>query len=81
MSKGTNSTRKGPSSLPWTEILTSVPFGALTIAHIGNVWAYYTLLTEVPSYLNSIQHFPLAKVNQRYRVVFFFFSFLNGLNY
>ncbi|KAL9917688.1 major Facilitator Superfamily Transporter 12 isoform 3-T3 [Glossina fuscipes fuscipes] len=39
--------------VPWRSIFTSVPFFALIAAHCGFTWGFYTLLTEVPTYLNS----------------------------
>uniref|UniRef100_A0A1B0BAI7 Major facilitator superfamily (MFS) profile domain-containing protein n=1 Tax=Glossina palpalis gambiensis TaxID=67801 RepID=A0A1B0BAI7_9MUSC len=39
--------------VPWKSIFTSVPFFALIAAHCGFTWGFYTLLTEVPTYLNS----------------------------
>jgi len=31
----------------------------LLLAHCGHNWGYYTLLTEIPTYLKNIQHFSL----------------------
>ncbi len=31
--------------------------------HFGNNWGMYTLLTEIPTYLNDIQHFSLTAVS------------------
>ena len=47
---------------PILKILTSVPFYALLVTHIGNHWGIYTLLSEAPTYLNNIQHIPLKSV-------------------
>ena len=48
---------------PILKILTSIPFYALLITHIGNHWGIYTLLSEAPTYLNNIQHIPLKSVS------------------
>lgn len=32
---------------------------ALVLVHFGHNWGLYTLLTEIPTYLNNIQHFSL----------------------
>ncbi|XP_040563687.1 sialin-like isoform X2 [Lepeophtheirus salmonis] len=46
---------------PLRKILTSPPFIAIIIAHFGQNWGNYTFLTELPTYLSSIQHFSLDK--------------------
>ncbi|XP_076068347.1 sialin-like [Oratosquilla oratoria] len=45
--------------VPWRAIFTSMPFYAILVLHFGNNWGFYTLLTEIPTYLNHIQHFDL----------------------
>ncbi|TDG48328.1 hypothetical protein AWZ03_005283 [Drosophila navojoa] len=39
---------------PWLSILTSAPFLALTAAHCVSAWGYWTLLTQIPSYMNNV---------------------------
>ncbi|XP_076046211.1 putative inorganic phosphate cotransporter [Oratosquilla oratoria] len=51
--------QKEPLAVPWREIFTSRPFYALAILHFGNSWGFYTLLTELPTYLSNIQHFDM----------------------
>ena len=41
-------------------IFSTTAFWALIIAHCGQNWGFYTLLTEIPTYLDNIQHFSLA---------------------
>ena len=48
---------------PIKAMITSLPFWAIMIAHIGQNWGFYTLLTEIPSYLQNIQHFSLQSVS------------------
>ena len=40
-------------------IFSTPAFWALIIAHSGQNWGFYTLLTEIPTYLKNIQHFSL----------------------
>ena len=47
---------------PLLKIVTSVPFIALIVVHMGQNWGFYTLLTETPTYLSNIQHFSLKTV-------------------
>ncbi|XP_072175846.1 sialin-like [Diadema setosum] len=37
--------------VPWFEMLTSVRLLAISVAHFSNNWGFYTLLTNLPSYL------------------------------
>ena len=48
---------------PYKQILCSVPFWSLVVTYICSYWGFYTLLTNVPTYLNNIQHIPLTLVN------------------
>ena len=47
---------------PLKEISTSIPVMALAVAHVGQSWGFYTLLTETPTYLSNIQHFSMKAV-------------------
>ena len=42
-------------------MLTTPAFLALIITHFGQNWGLLTLLTEIPTYLDNIQHFPLTE--------------------
>ncbi|XP_055838062.1 putative inorganic phosphate cotransporter [Episyrphus balteatus] len=46
---------------PWLEIITSVPFYCVLVAHATNTWGYYTLLTQIPTYLKSILGMDIKK--------------------
>lgn len=46
-------------AVPWRAIVTSLPFWALVAASLGTDFSFYTLLTEMPSYLNDVHHFDL----------------------
>lgn len=43
-----------PTKTPWLKILTSVPFLVLLVAQSTFAWGFWTLLTQIPSYLKSI---------------------------
>jgi len=47
--------------VPWKSILTNKPFWALLINHTCANWAFYTLLTWLPSYIKTVLHFDIAK--------------------
>lgn len=39
---------------------------ALIIVHCGQNWGYWTLLTEMPSYMKSVLNFKIEEVNYHY---------------
>ena len=58
---GTNGGKLPPP--PFKQLFTSVPMLAFSIAAIGQNWGFYTLLTEIPTYLSDILHFSLQSVS------------------
>ncbi|XP_066938043.1 putative inorganic phosphate cotransporter isoform X1 [Macrobrachium rosenbergii] len=46
--------------IPWKAVFTSLPFWAVMVAHVGYNWGFYTLLSELPTYLKNIQHFSMT---------------------
>lgn len=46
---------------PWKKIFTSTPVMAIAVAHFSYTWGFYTLLTQLPSYMNDILNFNLQK--------------------
>jgi hypothetical protein len=48
---------------PYKEIICSLPFWSLVLTYVCSYWGFYTLLTNVPTYLNNIQHIPLTLVS------------------
>ncbi|XP_066974650.1 putative inorganic phosphate cotransporter [Macrobrachium rosenbergii] len=46
--------------VPWKDIATSMPFLCLIVYAFGDGIGFTTILTEIPTYLNNIQHFDLA---------------------
>ncbi|CAH2096647.1 unnamed protein product [Euphydryas editha] len=39
---------------PWKSIFTSLPFISLIVVHCGQNWGFWTLMTEIPSYMNQV---------------------------
>uniref|UniRef100_A0A3P8TB80 Sialin n=1 Tax=Amphiprion percula TaxID=161767 RepID=A0A3P8TB80_AMPPE len=46
-------------SIPLVSMLLSVPLWAIIITQMCSNWAYYTLLTSLPTYMDTILHFDL----------------------
>lgn len=65
--EGTSSSEKLP--LPYKHISTSVPFIALLIVHCAHNYGYYTLLTEIPSYMSHILQYNIKEVSLRKCIV------------
>lgn len=47
--------------IPWKHIATSKGLWALSLAHFGSNWIYYTFLTIIPSYLATILLYDIKK--------------------
>ncbi|CAK9820525.1 SLC17A5 [Anthophora plagiata] len=47
--------------VPWLSVFTSLPMWAITITQCGQSWAFYTLLTELPTYMDKILHFDVQQ--------------------
>ncbi|XP_071443018.1 sialin-like [Hetaerina americana] len=48
-------------AVPWCHVLTSVPLWAALLTMCGQSWAFYTLLTELPTYMDKILHFKIMQ--------------------
>ncbi|XP_018803935.1 PREDICTED: putative inorganic phosphate cotransporter [Bactrocera latifrons] len=40
--------------IPWKSIFTSVPFLVLMATHCASTWCFWTLLTQIPTYMKSV---------------------------
>jgi len=40
--------------VPWSSIVTSLPFWAILVSNVGNNWGFHLLMTELPQYLKKI---------------------------
>eukprot|EP00795_Rhopilema_esculentum_P016420 gene16420-7827_t len=49
------------TTVPWKELLTSVPMWAIMIAHFAGNWGFITLFTSLPTYLKQMLKFDLQK--------------------
>lgn len=58
---GTSLQKKIP--MPWKAVFTSRPFLALLVVHCAQNWGFWTLLTEIPSYMKGALDFDIKEVN------------------
>lgn len=49
------------AAVPWLQIITCVPLWAILVTMCGQAWAFYTQLTEMPTYMSEILHFDIQQ--------------------
>lgn len=49
------------SVVPWRSIITSGPLWAILLTQCGQSWAFYTQLTELPTYMDNILHMDIQQ--------------------
>lgn len=49
--------KKGPMPVPWKSLLSSSPVWAIIITHGASVFGYFTVVNQLPTYVESILHF------------------------
>nr|XP_003706045.2 PREDICTED: vesicular glutamate transporter 2 isoform X1 [Megachile rotundata] len=52
---------KNKITYPWKSILTSPPVWAIVAAHFSENWGFYTMLTQLPTFMNDVLNFKLDK--------------------
>ncbi|XP_060804821.1 sialin [Amyelois transitella] len=50
---------KGHMPVPWRSILTSPPVWAIIITHGASVFGYFTVVNQLPTYIESILHYSI----------------------
>ncbi|XP_067635141.1 sialin isoform X2 [Eurosta solidaginis] len=68
----------GEEQIPWRSILTSLPLWAILITQCGQSWAFYTQLTELPTYMSNILHFDIQS-NAMLNAIPYFTSWVVGI--
>ena len=58
-----DSSRQSPP-VPVLKVLSSVPFWAIVITHWGNNWGFYTLLTDLPTYMKNMLNQDIKSVRE-----------------
>ncbi|XP_043472998.1 sialin [Leptopilina heterotoma] len=49
------------NGVPWGQIFTSLPVWAIMITQCGQSWAFYILLTELPTFMDRILHMNMQR--------------------
>ncbi|KAG5880074.1 hypothetical protein JTB14_034705 [Gonioctena quinquepunctata] len=68
-------TKKVPT--PWKAIFTSPPFLAILVTHCGQNWGFWTLLTEIPSYMGEVLDFKIQSNSLLSALPYFVMFILN----
>ncbi|KAK6620915.1 hypothetical protein RUM43_011214 [Polyplax serrata] len=56
-----SSATEGKVTHPWGQILKSPPVWAIVMAHFSENWGFYTLLTQLPSFMNDTLNYKVEK--------------------
>lgn len=51
-----------PKKVPWKELLSSPPVWAIVICHGCSVFAYFTVVNQLPTYVSDVLHYPIKEV-------------------
>lgn len=65
--------------VPWKTVFKSLPVWAIVVSHFSFNWGFYTLLTELPTYLKTILHYNMQK-NAFMSALPYFTSWIFGLS-
>jgi len=57
-----------PLSTPWIAIFTSLPMWAIIVAHAGNNFGHWVLLTQIPTYMKSILQHEIKEVRTLWKM-------------
>ncbi|KAK4879138.1 hypothetical protein RN001_007284 [Aquatica leii] len=55
-----NQVTTGKVKHPWKSILTSMPVWAIVVGHFSENWGFYTLLTQLPTFMKDVLQFNLG---------------------
>lgn len=58
---GTHNEPDRGGSIPWMKMATCLPLWAILVTQCGQSWAFYTQLTELPTYMAQILHFNIQQ--------------------
>lgn len=61
IAEGAGGKSKKPSKVPWKKILLSGPVWAIIITHGCSVFCYFTVVNQLPSYIDHVLHFNIKK--------------------
>lgn len=56
-----NDTADRSPKIPWSDVLTSMPFYAILLAHMAQNYGYEFLMTELPTYMKQVLRFSIKE--------------------
>ncbi|XP_037797760.1 sialin-like [Penaeus monodon] len=63
------SARNKPTKTPWKSFMLSVPLWATNLAHVGSMFGFNLLLTQLPTYMSSVLGFSIRSVSLRSHIM------------
>lgn len=54
---------------PWKDIATSLPLISILVAHTGQNWGFWTLLTEIPTFMDRILKYDIESVSRKLKII------------
>lgn len=61
-------------SIPWKSLFTSLPLYAIAMSHFSENWGFYTMMTELPTFLHDITDNDLSEIGMLSAIPYFFMS-------
>lgn len=61
---GTTTSKKKPTYVPWKSILTAPCVWAIILTHGTSVFAYFTIVNQLPTYMKYILHYDIKSVSK-----------------
>ncbi|CAH2092629.1 unnamed protein product [Euphydryas editha] len=71
---------KQHTSVPWRQLLLSAPVWAIVITHGASVFGYFTVVNQLPTYIESILHYNIKHVVIIYLRVYRTLEFANPID-
>lgn len=74
---GSSASKKKPTYVPWSSILTAPCVWAIILTHGTSVFCYFTIVNQLPTYMKYILHFDIKSVSvNRLNLYTFFYIVL-----
>ncbi|KAF5270265.1 hypothetical protein FQA39_LY18881 [Lamprigera yunnana] len=61
MSLGVKTEESEKAPTPWKAIFTSLPVWAILMTHCAQNWGFWTLITEMPTYMKNVMNFDIKR--------------------
>lgn len=76
---GSSTSKKRPSYVPWCDLFSSAPVWAIVITHGLSVFGFFTVVNQLPTFMDQILHFNIKQVRKSLTKTLKFLTLLNVL--